>query len=645
MPADLWPVLGVQPHPVCPLPDAAYLATVPVAELLKFLEERDETIRRMQDDPYHYGWEPPTWAIMDALCGFPWQDPTAAEIAAELDPKKRAALEFKRTWSLCVRRVLLHQDERVSVLLVNGGNRGGKSEWAASRVIRLLATHADKRAWTFHQDSDMSIQYQQKLLYKYLPPELRRDKGLRGNPTYISYKPQTGFSDNSFVMPNRSDCSCRNYEQKDQKTQGGELDIIWCDELVPAPWVKEFLARIATRGGWLIITFTPVNGYTSTVKMFLDAAIPTREAVAFVLPKDGGKPLLELAMAGDDAAQWLDGNPSQPPVPPGREFERVPRVMRTPNGKSGIFFLHSFDNPFGNPRELYSLHCTEPADYQRMKFYGLATKKMAGQFLWNAQVHTIKAHQIPAQGTNYHVVDPCSGRNFAMIWARARREAVGLVLYIYREWPCPGKYVPGVGEMGPWAEQGEKLDGIRGPAQRSLKWGHERYRQEIHRLEGRVNWEAPPEKPEEAFRFDERDRPDLRPRRPSKAPRPEDGEQIYERRMDLRFGRTPTQTTEGQTTLIEEFEKLDLYFLPASGRDIDEGIPLVNNLLQWDEKKPLSSLNTPRLRVSEECQNVMFALQNWTGEDGAHGACKDFVDLLRYLVLAEPEDWTEKETT
>jgi hypothetical protein len=31
---------------------------------------------------------------------------------------------------------------------------------------------------------------------------------------------------------------------------------------------------------------------------------------------------------------------------------------------------------------------------------------------------------------------------------------------------------------------------------------------------------------------------------------------------------------------------------------------------------------------------VIYALQEWTGRDGKTGACKDPIDVLRYLVLS-----------
>lgn len=643
---EFWKALGVTPHPVCPLPTEAELRAMTEQQLIDYLLERDEVIRGMVEDPLHKGHEPATWRILDALMGFPWVEDT----------------EERKAWSLHVRRKLLGQDAPLRVLLLNGGNRGGKSEWAASRVMRILLSRPGRRAWCFHQDSAMSIEYQQPLLYKYLPPELRTDKGIKRNPTYIAFKQQTGFSEDRFVLPNSADCSFRNYEQDAKKIQGGELDIIWCDELVPATWVKELKARVATRGGWLLVTFTPISGYTSTVKMFLDVGRTTVESVAFTLPKDGGAALPELALAGEDPLAWLvpgegagsreqgAGQRAQPPVPAGREFERVPRVMCCPaDRKQGVFFFHSFDNAFGNPTELYALYKNESAAGQKMRFYGVATKQAAAMLKFNPLVHVIPDDRIPATGTDYHIVDPCSGRNWAMIWARVNRAPIGKRYYIRREWPCPGAYVPGVGDLGMWAEPGEKADGERGPAQDTLRWGHDRYKQEIMRLEGRRDWEEPVRSREQGARSREQGDPDLQPDpvRPgiTRRSKPAAGEDIYERIMDSRFGAAPNQTREGTTTLLEECAAIGLDFVPASGSGTDDEkvqwTYLINDLLSYDEKQPLSSLNQPRLYVAESCKNLIFALQNWTGLDGKHGACKDFVDLVKYLVLHDCEDWSD----
>lgn len=655
MPADLWVTIGATAHPVAPLPDADWLRRHPLSELLQFLEQREETIRRMAEDPYRYGYEPQTWRIMDALCGFPWIDHRTEAIAVEMDPARRAAMVAEKAWCLKVRRGLLKQDEAVRVLLVNGGNRGGKSEWAASRVMKLLMWKRAARAWCFHQDEAMSVEYQQPLLYKYMPPELKTDKGIRKANTYIAYKRQTGFSEGRFGLPNLADCSFRNYEQKEEKIEGGELDVIWCDELVPASWIKTLRARIATRGGWLLITFTPVRGYTPTVKMFLDMATPTLKSTAFLLPKDGGEALLDLALRGEDVQAWVEGRPAQPPVPAGREFEEVPRIMRCTDRRSAVFFIHSTDNPFGNPRELWALMGKLPVDERRMRFYGLAIKALSSQFpKFNALVHVITQAEAAAmgRGTRYHIVDPCSGRNWAMGWAKVVNMPRGKTYVIDREWPCPGRYVPGEGDLGAWAEPGDKHDGERGPAQQPLGWGLKRYKGEILRLEGRQDWELASADEGKPFRFDEDDEPEYtapRPRRKAAAGDGPEVEDVYERIMDSRYGATPTQTREGSTTLLEAMADLGMDFVPASGgAQADDTkvhwIHLINDLLDYTppaQGEKMDPMQAPRLYITEDCLNHIFAMQNWTGADGAHGACKDFIDLIKYLVLADCcEDWS-----
>lgn len=653
-PADLWALLGVTPHPVAPLPDVAWLRTHAVGELLDYLAQREETITRMREDPFNFGHEPQIWRVMDALCGFPWIDHSVAAVAAEPDARRRAAMEADRAWCRKVRVALLGKDEPVKVLLVNGGNRGSKSEWASSRVSKLLHHKRESRAWCFHQDEAMSVEYQQPLLYKYLPNELKSEKGIRRGMTYVAYKRQTGFSEGRFVLPNGADCSFRNYEQKEEKIEGGELDIIWCDELVPASWIKTLKARIATRGGWLLVTFTPVRGYTPTVKMFIDGARLTRDCIAFMLPRDGGPVREDLALAGEDVDAWLGepGRRAQPEVPAGRHFDRVPRVMVGADPRTAVFFLHSFDNPFGNPRELVLLYANEPEDGKRMRFYGVAKKALSSQFRrFDARVHVIRPEQVPAGGTRYHVVDPCSGRNWFMIWAKVVNLPRGKTFFIYREWPSPGLYIPGVGDLGDWAVAGDKLDGERGPAQDKLSWGTKRYIAEIYRLEGRRDWEEKAEKGAEPFRFDEDDEPEHEPvRRRLRAPGEDagQGEEIYARIMDSRYGAQPNQTREGSTTLMEFMADQGMDFVPASGGAFADDTKvhwtvLIDELLDYEEPKEgekIDPMKAPRLYVTENCKNTIFALQNWTGADGLHGACKDPIDDVKYLVLADTEDFS-----
>jgi hypothetical protein len=263
-------------------------------------------------------------------------------------------------------------------------------------------------------------------------------------------------------------------------------------------------------------------------------------------------------------------------------------------------------------------------------------------------VHVIEPDRVPRSGANYHFVDPCDGRNWAMIWIRI--DPAGR-WYIYREWPTTGHagaYIPGISDPGPWTVPGKPADGVRGPAQASFGFGLDAYKAEIARLEGwpeqkREDGEVEVEEAEPARVTGINMRRVPHTLRPAWAGEGEGrGEPIEERWMDSRYGALPTRTKEGQTTLIEQCGEMGLEFKAASGKEIVEGVTLVNDMLDYDKELPLGQwsphlgrLNAPKLYVSSRCPNLIYAMREWTGKDGNKGACKDWIDLLRYAALAE----------
>ena len=323
--------------------------------------------------------------------------------------------------------------------------------------------------------------------------------------------------------------------------------------------------------------------------------------------------------------------------------------MRCAVDTAAVLFFHSADNPYGNPRNVYEQMKAQPAWFIKERFYGVAHREVTVRFPKFGKVHVVTPDQVPAEGTNYHFIDPCGGgRNWAMAWVRFCEDGT---LWFYREWPSQVAEIPGYGFVGPWAEPGNgkpgERDGHKGPGQRGLGFGLTDYKKEIARLE---NWPeyarwlrgeyANDQRSEydiiagwtgaqEGRRGRKRTQPDAEPE-----PRRED---IFERYMDSRFGDTERAAAEGGvTTLIDELAELGLTFRPTSAESrnsIDEGVKLVESALAWNEQKPLDFLNRPKLYVSTDCQNIIWALKNWTGADGQKGACKDFVDLVRYPLL------------
>lgn len=284
-------------HPVWAEPtleDASGLAAVRgmgIKEAWLLLQEkRLEKIANERADPLLYGWEPAIWHICDALLGLDWAIPEW--LGVDFGPRVRRIYGITSPWNL---------------LLINGGNRAGKSEYMAKRAMQCLLRFGNSTLWAFHTDGDMSREYQQPLFWKYMPRSLK-GKAVMSKTTYIAYKAKTGFSENSFILPNASMASFRNYAQEKAKIEGGELGQpaggsmeqdehgrfmkrcigFVADELIPADWVETLTLRLSTRGACGIIGFTPVAGYTETVKLFQDGAETVKYSTAYLLPNDGG---------------------------------------------------------------------------------------------------------------------------------------------------------------------------------------------------------------------------------------------------------------------------------------------------------------------------------------------------------------------
>jgi hypothetical protein len=79
-----------------------------------------------------------------------------------------------------------------------------------------------------------------------------------------------------------------------------------------------------------------------------------------------------------------------------------------------------------------------------------------------------------------------------------------------------------------------------------------------------------------------------------------------------------------------------MFFTPAAGLHIEQGVAIINDLLFYNSSEPLSPINQPKLFVNEECRNLVYSMREWTNQDGEKGACKDPIDCLRYISVMEP---------
>lgn len=624
-------------HPVLGLPSVAQAMEMGERAWKELMVRREQIIADEKADPLRHMWQPPIWRVCDALLGLPWVEAGWAE-------RMRQRLGFPRP---------------VRTVLVLGGNRAGKSQWASNRTMKILYHYVAAKAWALHSNLQMSRDYQQPLFYRLLPANLKA-QDVKGKVAYVAYKQKTGFSDEQFVLPPQragaegAACLFKSYDQDKGSIEGGNLNVVWGDELLPSDWLETLELRVAEKNGWVIVTFTPVEGYTETVRMMCDGAETVQESIAYLCPDDGGEPdvaralgldeaeLAEIKRAAvegraamcpqsrpEDCEKWLTGEPSQPAEPEGRRFKRVPRVLKCvdPEERKAVVYFHSSDNPYGNPRSVWETIASKGEEFIQERFYGIAHKTMSVRFKkFNRKVHVIPPRDIPKEGTNYHFTDPCSGRNFFQKWYRVTPDAV----YLYREWP--GAYViPGVGMPGPWAlPDGRHPDGKRGPAQKPFGWGYLRYKEELARLEGWQDYaklEKLTGEERKTFLLEMSDTAGAR-------------EKIQERYLDSRFASTPKMERDRPVTMLEEFADIGVYFSPTPGDDIDEGVTQIQDALDYDEARPVDFFNRPKFYISSECHNTIFSLTTWTGytregRRNLEGASKDPVDLDRYFFLSD----------
>jgi phage terminase large subunit-like protein len=548
-----------------------------------------EGIKRMLADPLRYGRELDIWKLADEYL-----------------------TEFRKRFP-----------KDVLVELDLGGNRAAKTERRAKRLVENMTTNAGWKAWACQSTETASVQNQQNIVYKYLPPEWKPESGrLRhGAMTKIAYTQSGGFTENVFVCPNGSECRFKFYEMKVKNLEGAELDEAWCDELVPIDWLEALIFRLVTRAGTKVgngilgITFTPIEGYSSTVKVHLNGATTIKEIDAELLPP------------GFNGA-----------------CEKVPRVQENlrvdingQKAKALIIYFHTKDNPFGGYESMKATLEGASRDKILTRAYGVPTKAMMTRFPMFADLaHVISLNRFreiqKGGGTWYHFLDPCAGRNWFQFWVfidpSHRAFVAGESPSFDHEWA----YIPGVGNPGPWAVPGNKADGEQGDGQKEWGWGYTRYLEEIDRMErilsGCLNSENIGVETIEC----------------SSIHSPPTAQKIVvsARWIDARYGNARKTSEERSTTLIEDLSEAGMDFLAApsekmidSGRGGGDGsLRMINDKLFYDTTRPIDHTNQPHLFVVETCPNTIYSLKEWCGGDGQHGASKDPVDCLRMLVLS-----------
>ena len=374
-----------------------------VMEIHQKIQEREEVLKQAEEDPMNHGFELEHWKYAEErLCN------------------------------------------SLSIMCL-GGNRSGKTEAGARFVVRAAVENPQSVIVCFAQDEDASVRIQQSAVFRNLPPEFKKKQ--KGQVEYVNYSVKNGFTGASLILPNGSQILFHKYSQfiaNRAKFEGLELGSkepkwhnigLWLDEyLEDGDLVETMRFRLATRNSKMMLTFTPIDGYTPFVASYIKdvETIRTRPAAL------------------------LDG-------------EEVPLIQYSHKKDCGIIYFHSDLNPFGGYERIAKELKHSTRDEILTRAYGIPVKSMTTLFpLFNSNVHVVD--ELPSnigdksKWTVYHVVDPASARNYVSLWAAVneRREVV-----VLREWPDRDTY-------GPWAEFGDPKWKF-GPAAKKLGYNVKGY--------------------------------------------------------------------------------------------------------------------------------------------------------------------------
>jgi hypothetical protein len=517
-------------HAVLKPPTPEELALMEPEGLVRLHKLFHEAIANSERDPYRYGFRPPHWD-------------KAMELLAD------------RT-----------------ELVILGGNRSGKTSFAAETVVRSAMSNPNSVIWCFAQTGEVSISLQQPAVYKALPLEIREAGG-------FGYTKKNGFPKNSaskcsIFFENGSEVVFKAYSQflnNDTILEGAELGSreatipnlgAWCDEYLIGPELLEALRfRVLDRYGKILITFTPIDGYTEVVRDYLAGAKTTEYKTAELLNGD-----------------------------------RVPFTQESTTRHAHIVYFHTQGNPFSGYSQMVKTLEGRPREEILTRAYGVPTKSIASKFpAFSREVNVIAHDSLPwvkdkaYPVTRYQILDPAGRKKWFMLWIAVDASETW---WVHREWPDVSYGDWAVWRNGKWVEgPGAKPDG-----------NDEGVADYVKMIKG---FEA------------------------------EDGGEVFERLIDPRLGASKYKSISGVSCTIEDLADCGMIFEPAPGIEIDDGLQALRNKMAYDRAKPIDANNRPRIYVSDRCENFIRSIAEYTGEEGKDEAWKDPLDCGRYAAVSE----------
>jgi len=469
--------------------------------------------------------------------------------------------------------------KKYNIHILLGGNQAAKSTFGSRLATWAACTIPESETYCLHVNGQRSIADQQRFIYEAIPQSILSIPTKKGIAHSLQYTQKNGFTDGICIFPPHpgyrrgGSIKFYNYEQyfqNDQILEGVKMHFCWADEKIPFRLFETIrMGRLTTYHGRMLLTYTVLDGWNDTIEKILSKTKTLK-------------------------TRYCDHPKIKANLPIMQESLSV--------GSCAIYYAWSQDNPFTDIEQFWKLNANESKEVILTRAFGVPTKSTTSAFplfskeyapLGNVVKHEdlpwlklkldARGKEVPYKITRYMAIDPGGSKNWFMLWAAV--DPAG-TWWIYREWP----------DDDDWALPGDK----NGPATKGRGYGIRDYVALIRNSEG--------------------------------------DEKIFERFIDPRMGAAEKQSQDGATTIISDLDDAGMMVIPAPAAssdankgEIEDGIQLITNLLSYDTKKPIDSVNSPHLYVSDRCQNFIYAMQEYTGKFGATEATKDPIDTLRFL--------------
>lgn len=463
---------------------------------------------------------------------------------------------------------LVQNWQKSQIHICLGGNRSSKSTLSARMVLWVAMNIPGARIRCWSANEESSTNDQQRAIWNELPARYKNLPKKRFAPYSIDYTQRNGFTGNKLILP-----------PVEPGYDGGEISFCtyrsWSnDDKVAEGWWAHLI--------WCDET-VPVKLYETLQYRLRDAK--GRMIVSFTTI-NGWSPTVQAILG---KAQTLE-KAYAPLVK-----RELPLVQRgDPAGRVMIYYLWTHGNIFlpQDVRDGKDL-VGKPESEILARHYGVPTKAQVAKFpLFNRDVHVVKHESIaalknPDKFTWYTALDPAGSKNWFMAWGAV--DPAGR-LWITHEWPDAATW-------GEWVETTADENGKPGPAQKGQGFGIKDYVEQIKAVEEDIGVDA-----NDVFRH-----------------------------IDPRLGASETQGENGAETIMTRLADQDYVYLPAPGKQIEDGDQLINDFLRYAPDKPIGVDNSPRIFISDRCQNLIQCLEIYAGT-GKDEAAKDGRDVIAYML-------------